>query len=321
MRGFVVLGWMVLTTLTWGHAPARAEEPEAMANRALAMFQQEARRTEALRLFHDALDAAQGPLKTQIIANLGKAYGSAGRHAEAWAYLTWAVQRDPSQEPELRDALAFVTDVLQTTHARVRIETQPADATLRFGDATQRLELPAPFSWWIDATPVTVTAQRAGYVTRRESLSSRGPAKVVLALTPEAAPVVSTAPTSTPPAPAAPRAAERHVAPWKWWVLGAGGAVVLAGVGTFGGAMAKASQLNGKTFATRPEYDDAWSSDVTPLATASYVLWGVGGAAALTGGVLVLLDVLAPSSRSATHTTIVPLVGHGMAGAAFGGTF
>jgi Flp pilus assembly protein TadD len=74
------------------HVPARAEEPDPaqLANQAVVLSEQ-GRTAEAVALYRQALALAAGPVRSQILINLGKAYGSLEQWPEAWEYLSLAV--------------------------------------------------------------------------------------------------------------------------------------------------------------------------------------------------------------------------------------
>jgi len=85
-----------------------------------------------------------------------------------------------------------------------------------------------------------------------------------------------------------------------WTVAGSGGALLAAGLGCALVALSREGDLQDKYpadqslpyeqfAANQQDYSDAYNEEVYPLGVASYVLMGVGAAAALTGGVLFAL--------------------------------
>ncbi|MBM4354171.1 MAG: hypothetical protein FJ109_10310 [Deltaproteobacteria bacterium] len=87
---------------------------------------------------------------------------------------------------------------------------------------------------------------------------------------------------------------------WKWTLLGAGVAAAATG-GTFGYlAMKRNDELKGEYPDGTDEspapvqhqelYDKAYDDEVQPKVISSYVLYGIGGAMAITGGILLLVS-------------------------------
>ena len=109
---------------------------------------------------------------------------------------------------------------------------------------------------------------------------------------------------------------------WKWLLLGGGLAVAGAGgilqyVGYSNNQNLRETypadqSLSEEQFDYNEQsYKSGYSEDVAPMKTASFVLYGLGGAAAATGAVLLVLDAL-DSGRGARPASITPLpVGNG----------
>jgi hypothetical protein len=95
---------------------------------------------------------------------------------------------------------------------------------------------------------------------------------------------------------------------WPWTVVGAGGAMVLAGAVLHGLAFGAESDLINKYPDKRfqAEYDKAYKDDVAPKINTAYVLYGVGAAAAVGGVVWALVDS-ARAKKKATKTTMTPM--------------
>ena len=92
----------------------------------------------------------------------------------------------------------------------------------------------------------------------------------------------------------------RHT-PWEWILLGVGGAAIVTGGvlwavaehnadqldASFGGACVPCAALASE----RSAHSAAWNQDVGRLQTAAGVIWGLGGALLVAGGVLVALEL------------------------------
>jgi hypothetical protein len=102
---------------------------------------------------------------------------------------------------------------------------------------------------------------------------------------------------------------QKKSAAWKWAILGSAVALAAAGGGTYAVAsknldtertsynkwLVDTYHLDGKVPDTKAaqdeatkEWDDRVASGVTPMQVASYALWGVAGAAAVTGAILLV---------------------------------
>jgi hypothetical protein len=118
---------------------------------------------------------------------------------------------------------------------------------------------------------------------------------------------------------------------WKWAVLGSGIAVLAVGGGLHGLAYSKHEDLKKKypdgTYYDRvliedeAHYQDGYKHEVVPLATAGYVLYGIGGAALATGTMLVLLHSKAAPTSAKSSAWLVPDAIPGGGGLSFGTTF
>lgn len=106
-------------------------------------------------------------------------------------------------------------------------------------------------------------------------------------------------------------APRRDLRAWKWTATLTGTLAVATGAGLLGWSekLAKDSQSLNETASSWPDYDfryEALSSDHDAAATSGYVLLGVGGALAVAGVVLFVLDREPGDVTEPSHTTIVP---------------
>jgi hypothetical protein len=108
-----------------------------------------------------------------------------------------------------------------------------------------------------------------------------------------------------------------HTALWPagWVTLGAGGALLIAGGATFGAMFSLDNDLEkvcteGPDGNECPENRNADVDKRDNMAVASYVLLGVGGAAAITGAVLLIVDATKTTSTGEpSDTAIAPALG------------
>lgn len=140
--------------------------------------------------------------------------------------------------------------------------------------------------------------------------------------------IVTKPPEKIPPAvaPTTVTAApdERRRFKWEPWALIAtGGAVIIGGTVMQVVAYSKNEDLRSE-YPQEPEsyqqfldnkagYESAFENDVKPLRTTSFLLYGLGGAAALAGGIWLLVD----KPKQGTGVAVAPLLAPGGAGAVF----
>jgi hypothetical protein len=142
--------------------------------------------------------------------------------------------------------------------------------------------------------------------------------------------IVTKPPEKIPPAvapttvTAAPDARRRFK--WEPWALiVTGGAVIIGGTVMQVVAYSKNEDLRSE-YPQEPEsyqqflenkagYESAFEGDVKPLRTTSFLLYGLGGAAALAGGIWLLVDN--PKENGRAGVAVVPLLAPGGAGATF----
>jgi len=304
--------WMMLPLLAALLAPIAAtaadEDPGEMANRAMELFKSSETRGEALTLYHKALGKAAGKVRIGILKNLGKAYGGMDLYAEAWPYLHFAFLSEGGIDLKIRDALDFVRKKLSLDHAQVRVETVPARSVVTFpgqgGPQPHRFRTPA--TWWFPPGKHTIKVTHDGYLAKNTTITvKRGvpfTETVTLKEIKVAVPVKTgtTGETGkTDMGTGKEKTAVRRVPAWKWALLGGGLALAAGGGATWMVGWDRAAWLNdefsghvapGQVDARTADFDQRWEDEVVPFQLSSYVLWGVGGAAAITGLVLLLTD-------------------------------
>ncbi len=130
-------------------------------------------------------------------------------------------------------------------------------------------------------------------------------------------PVEATPDPAPPPAPQQDGMSTLGLAGWV--TLGVGGLVTLGGVGLDVASASLADDLEVAAAAGDKAAYDQLQSDIDSRKTTIFVLYGVGGAALVTGAVLLVLDATGDDAPATSGLT--PLLLDGGAGAAWGGTF
>jgi len=111
---------------------------------------------------------------------------------------------------------------------------------------------------------------------------------------------------------------------WKWGLVGAGAALVAAGGILQAVSYSKNEGLHDKYPANpalpdyehnKEQYEKGYEADVLPVSIAAYTLYGVGGAAAATGILFLLLDPGRPEGGSSSALSVRPISLPGGAGA------
>lgn len=287
------------------------EDPGEMANKAMELYEDPATRPQALALYHKALGKAVGKVRIEILKNLGKAYGAMNAYAEAFPYLHFAFLSEGGTDLKIRDALEFVRKKLSGDHVQVRIETDPTRSVVTFPGEAGPHRFRTPATWWFRPGTYSIQVTHDGYHPKEETLvvkAGKAPTvKVVLAAKEIAKPVKdpdAPPPVGGPSDPKPERPVVRKIPAWKWALLGTGLAMAAGGGATWMVGWDRGNGLNdefsgrfapAQAAARQAQYDQRWKDEVVPLQLTSYALWGVGGAAAITGLVLILTDGPAPT--------------------------
>jgi hypothetical protein len=303
---------LLLSLLVLPGTAAGDEDPGEMANEAMKLYEDPATRGQALALYHKALGKAAGKVRIGILKNLGKAYGAMNAYAEAYPYLHFAFLSEGGTDLKIRDALEFVRKKLSQDHVQVRIETDPARSVVTFPGEAGPHRFRTPAAWWFQPGSYSIRVTHDGYHPKEETLvvkAGKAPT-VTVTLTaktiakpikdPDAKPPVGEA--STPKDPDPP--VVRKIPAWKWALLGGGLALAAGGGATWMVGWDRGNGLNdefdgavapAQATARQAKYDQRWDDEVVPFQLTSYALWGIGGAAAITGLVLILTDGPAPT--------------------------
>jgi hypothetical protein len=232
----------------------------------------------------------------------------------------------------VRPVLEFVEARLAGAFRRVTLVTEPAGALLTLTERGVAHALKAPATWWYEPGEHRVRAEAPGHVAQDLAFTvgaegSPAPGLIRLSRVPVApAAVVVQVPARPGPEPVEGEEADAGSRPGgvrflTWVALGSGGALLLGGLGTWLGAIQKAKDLNGRVFTSKAEFDRERDAQVRPLAITSYVLWGVGGAALVAGGVLLIQDLTADGGEASVGFRLAPVPLTGVAAVLAGFTF
>ena len=284
-------------------ATAADEDPGEMANRAMELFKSIETRGEGLALYHKALGKAAGKVRIGILKNLGKAYGGMDRYAEAWPYLHFAFLSEGGADLKIREALDFVRKKLSLDHAQVRVETVPARSVVTFAGEGGPHRFRTPATWWFPPGMHTIKVTHDGYLAKTTTIKVKKGVPFTETVTLKeiqvAVPVKTGAGAGIDTNTVTKKTTVRRVPAWKWALLGGGLALAAGGGATWMVGWDRAGALNDEfsghvapeeVDARTADYDQRWENEVVPFQLSSYVLWGVGGAAAITGLVLLLAD-------------------------------
>lgn len=273
--------------------------------------------------FHAVPNASTAVIQATILADLA-------RPSEAFDALLVAADLDPTPEeltfireglaqhgPACVPPLGWARVAVAPDAARWTVDGAPAAGTRTVG---------------LTAGEHLVVVEAAGFAPDTRTVTVRAGEEATLALTltalPTPVPVVEVPPpvVEPPPVVAHPAAA---ASPWSpvlpWTLLGGGVAVALTGVGMHVWAMEAADDTS--TYGSpvegmsddvrRKKFEDA--DDAMQLrGTLAYVFYGVGGAAAVAGSVLLILDATRPVPSG---VAVSPLALPGGAGVSVGGGF
>jgi len=316
------LGLSLLLAFTAMAAPVRAAEPAAPADPASATEEQradaKARYEQGVAAYSagrykDAVDlflAADKILPSAPLSfNIARAYEKLGDDSGALRFYRDYLRRKPDAE-NAADVQALVKRFEERLRSKgvqqLTILSTPAGATVAL-DGSPVGVTPAT----LDLPPGQhhVTLMLRGYSDTERDLEvpADHALDVALELTPSVEPPPQPAAPVAAPAsnqPAAPAEKSSGFGVWPYVTLGAG-ALTLAGSLTFE-LMRRGAESDAKDAKTQVEYKQHYD-DMVSRRTTARVLLGVGGALAVTGGVLLAIE-LAGSSESKASVARLGLV-------------
>lgn len=301
----------ILLLLLIAAAPARAadappprspEEVVRLANQG-ADLAKEGRYDDAIRIWLEILPETRDRNRLDLRYNIYRAYRKAGKHPQAWHHLTTYLKNNTGEDLKAGEALERLERRLRDEqYVKVAITCEPSDASIHLETATTGPRYPCPLTWWFlsgETYKHFVHVSREGHHPKTVELDlinrgAKGGVKVTLV--PKNALPVKTPKPDGPPIITDTRA-DRPDNTWKWTLVGTGAAIALGGGISQGIGEKALRDLNGRysegglevDMATKNAYDREYNEKVLPKRLAAYVLYGIGGATAVTGAVLLFI--------------------------------
>ena len=312
-------------------AQAPGDEPKDRFNQGVELAKYK-KYEQAVALWLDVLEELDDTWLPRAHKALGLAYKKLDRLPDAAYHLERYVALVSERDSKAEAWLADVTRELEPTHARVSFVCDPGDARVEIlpngGDghsSATELHYPCPFAFWLTPGAHRVRATKEGYhtvsldvqVPAGEKESMKGISLEPIDATwgpPKASPsVVQESP---------PEASDASRVAWppavEWTLIGSGAALsIVAGV-IHGLALSRNDELHDLygAKASYPDgsvakvlYDAAYDEQVRPKENTAYVLYGVGGAAVVTGVILMVVreGTGASDTGGAVNVSAVPV--------------
>jgi hypothetical protein len=304
----------------------------------------EEKRADPIHLFNEASDLAQKGKVAEAVAiwllvqhdipdkykaivqvNLGVGYRKLGRLPESWHHLSAYLKANPDDEKTAR-LLTKVEKRLKNGHSLVNVTCDPEGAGVYIQTQGTGEVYPCPFSWWFEKGRRPIRVVKEGFEPRVELLDIGETGKTMShtvklqpnpnAVKPVEKPVEK--PIEKPIEKPVEKPVERDITGPRWWywgLLGGGVALLAGGGGLTGAALKKDDELAGKydrpgaTEEDRQAYNHAFREEVAPLGYASYVLYGLGGAAVAAGTALLVLHYANGPEDTPPPVAILPQQG------------
>ncbi|MBM4372965.1 MAG: hypothetical protein FJ098_15025, partial [Deltaproteobacteria bacterium] len=264
-------------------------------------FAAEERYDEAIAEWLSALYRLPDDEAAGVWKRLGLAFRQTDRLPEAWHFLSrYLASPEGRDDATVRGWFREVEESLKRTHVRIRISCRPEDASVRFPTPVSDpcpIYGSCPLDWWYRPGTHEVGVGAAGFLPsdfRLEVLEQDDPGARELVLAP------------VPPKPLR-RSAE-------WALIGSG--LALGAVGGVVNAVGwKVNRDLRGSSDTQAEYDESRRNRVRPLEIAAYSLYGVAGAAALSGVITWLARRPRGDARSGSDVMVTPMTAPGGVGA------
>lgn len=270
---------------------------------------------KAIRVWLEVADELPEKFKPSVHYALGVAYSALKRYPEAWHHLNIHLELAPKPRPDAKQQLANVLAVLKESYVPVSISCDPAAGRILPAGKAGSRSFAAPLAWWFKPGKHTVRGEWEGHE----------PAVLVLNVSRTAQGGTYTLRFKQLEDYGKVPAGEGGALWWEWSILGGGLAAAAVGGVLHGIGYNKNEQLfddyaHLHDQAFEDVYGPEYEEQVKPKITAAYVLYGVGGAVALAGIILVAVDQGKDASEG-TQTFVVPSLSADQVGAAFGFTF
>jgi len=261
---------------------------------------------EAVEICREVIERLPASEHSRVHKLLGYAYKKLDMFPNAWHYLTRYLESSGKEDTTAGGWLQEVEATLKQTHVKVAFSCQPEDVVLYIpaskpGVASQSaLHNPqSQIAWWFKPGKHTVKATAPGHKPRSMDIDVRergdsGMREIILATVEpdKISGVGGLGPDHTGTTIAKPAELKKHSRAFEWALIGSGLALGVTG-GIFQAiGYAKNETLHSKYLDStdypmavdaKSDYDKAYKEQVRPSEIASYVLYGVGGAAVVAG--------------------------------------
>jgi hypothetical protein len=343
--------FLLLVALPVAAIAQAAPDPEALKRRSQEALElaQEGKMAQAIVAWEDVLAVAEGELALNIHFNLAAAYEHSGDTVNAWHHLGSFIRSNPKDDPEARQELERLEKELSKKLVKLGIACTVPEATIYLGKEPMGTPFRCPLTWWFEPGSQAVVVSAEGHESKVEEFVVRklgGEASHLVVLekkkvTIEAGKTLVERPPDAQPEVAVVEPPDRGddgnlpaavskgddggksgSSLWPWTVVGAGGAMVIAGAVFHGLSFANENDLFDRYPDKRyqAEYDKAYENEVAPKIAAAYVLYGVGAAAAA-GGVVWALLSSGSEDDVRLRTTVAPMWVPGGQGLSFSVSF
>ena len=266
---------------------------------------------KAIALCLKVLEELPAGEQARVHKLLGFSYRGLQKLPEAWHHLSQYVESTGQEDQAIARWLEKVETQLKESFVKVVVTCNPDGASLVMpSDGGQQPNYACPLTWWFKPGKHTVIASLDGHETRTDVIEVRergdkGVHSIVLSATGGS---VEPQPDITKPAGAT---STKKVAGWA--LVGGGVALGVVGAILHGVANSTNDDLHDQYWPhDKAKYDAEYEDQVKGKSTAAYVLYGVGGAAAVGGAVVLIL-----SKKDKKPVAVLPVSMPGGAGAMF----
>lgn len=273
---------------------------------------------DAVSVFLKVLDELPAEEQDRAHKALGFCYRKLKQLPEAWHYLTSYLDLHPEGDAAVTEWLRDVETELKLERVKVSLRCSGDSAWFQPRAGGPRMSCPT--DWWFLPGKVTLEAGSMHTPSRTVEIDvNAGVAGQEFTI--RLAPFAETPPILDKGVEPTDGKKTSKARVWQWVTLGSGAGMLVAGVALQVVGHNKNESLHDQYMdavkypdaaAAQALYDDAYPDKVQPYLTSAYVLYGVGGVAAASGLVWMLLDSRKPEPSS---VSLVPMMGPGEAGA------
>lgn len=271
---------------------------------------------KAIRMWLDVANELPLKHRPRVHFALGLSFAALKKYPEAWHHL--AVHIALAEAPQ-SEALALFKESqaeLEKGHTKVRITCDPQSLRVHLGAGPVGVSYDCPLTWWYVPGAYTVKARGPGGLAAEKKFTVKKGAPTAVVAVKAVVPVRPVRPVDPP---IFVGEEEEKKTNWWGWGLVAGGLVSMAGGGVFHYlAYAKNEQLYDDYKADDlydekfdDKYGPAYDDEVWPKLFASYVLYGMGGAAVAAGVVMLVVEGEKPRPGAALFSPVLTPEGAG----------